>query len=87
MPQVTCELEVMEPHSDDEIVKHSRFRELIALVRAGDQAASEALVHEYGSHIMRAVRRRMKRRMRDRFDSQDFAQAVWASVFGHLSIR
>lgn len=62
------------------------FRELLKLVSAGDETASERIVAEYGSHIMRAVRRRMNRGIRDRFDSEDFAQAVWASFFGHLSV-
>jgi len=64
----------------------SRFRDLLRRVADGDQTASEQIVKEYGSHILRAVRRRMNQSIRDRFDSEDFAQAVWASFFGHLSV-
>ena len=66
--------------------RSQRFRELLKRVGDGDESASETLVSEYGEHILRAVRRRMNRTMRDRFDSQDFAQAVWASFFGNLSV-
>ena len=66
--------------------RSSRFKELLDSVRRGDQVAAENLVDEYGTHILRAVRRRMNRSIRDRFDSQDFAQAVWASLFGNISV-
>lgn len=69
-----------------ELTSRKRFRELLKKVGDGDESASETLVKEYGNHILRAVRRRMNRGMRDRFDSEDFAQAVWASFFGHLSV-
>lgn len=70
----------------DESIGDNRFRQLLEDLAAGDEGASKAIVDEYGSHILRAVRRRMNRGMRDRFDSQDFAQAVWASFFGHISV-
>lgn len=63
-----------------------RFRELLRRVGEGDESASNDIIEEYGPHIMRAVRRHMNRQLRDRFDSEDFAQAVWASFFGHLSV-
>ncbi|MEQ9407500.1 MAG: sigma-70 family RNA polymerase sigma factor [Fuerstiella sp.] len=74
------------PAQPTEPIKTRRFHELLQKVASGDQAASESLISEYGTHILRAVRRRMNRGMRDRFDSEDFAQAVWASFFGHLSV-
>ncbi|MEZ6132866.1 MAG: sigma-70 family RNA polymerase sigma factor [Planctomycetaceae bacterium] len=63
-----------------------RFRELLLAVEQGEPGAAAAIVDEFGPSIMRAVRRRMNRRIRDCFDSEDFAQAVWASFFGHLSV-
>lgn len=73
---------------DDEPDKPNanRFSELLSRVQNGDAEASAQIVSEYGSHILRAVRRKMNRSIRDRFDSQDFAQAVWASFFGHISV-
>ncbi len=63
-----------------------RFRDLLNRLADGEQTASETIVNEYGTHILRAVRRRMNQTIRDRFDSEDFAQAVWASFFGNLSV-
>lgn len=67
-------------------IPDERFSSLMRLLRDGHEDASNQIVDEYGDHILRAVRRRMNQRMRERFDSQDFAQAVWASFFGNLSI-
>lgn len=66
-------------HADDTI------ESLLARVREGNSAAVNQLVNECGPHILRVIRRRMSQRLRGRFDSQDFAQAVWATFFGHLS--
>jgi RNA polymerase sigma factor (sigma-70 family) len=49
-------------------------------VRAGDTAAVQTLCERYGQHVLRAVRRKMHQRLRIRYDSQDFTQAVWASI-------
>ena len=73
-------------NESNELVRQHRFRDLLRLVADGDEAASEKIISEYGSHILRAVRRRMNRAIRDKFDSEDFAQAVWASFFGHISV-
>ena len=71
---------------ESESARSSRFRELLQDVAAGVPDAADTIVSEYGVHILRAVRRRMNRGIREQFDSEDFAQAVWASFFGHLSI-
>lgn len=60
---------------------HSEFTALMERVRNGSEEAVQELLDAYGSHIIRAVRRRLNRQMRTHFDSQDFAQAVWASFF------
>lgn len=75
----------MDQDFDDELPRE-RFQSLLQRVADGDDEASTELVAEYGSHILKAVRRRMNRNLRDRFDSQDFEQAVWASFFGHISV-
>jgi RNA polymerase sigma factor (sigma-70 family) len=54
---------------------------LIARARAGSEAAARELHRLCGTHIVRAVRRKLVARMRTKFDSEDFAQAVWASFF------
>lgn len=60
---------------------HEDFRTLMDKVRQGSEDAAWQLIDQYGPHILRAVRRRLNARMRSKFDSADFVQAVWASFF------
>lgn len=57
-----------------------RFRQLMEQMRAGSADAAWELVELYGPHIRAVVRRMLDRRMRAVFDSEDFTQAVWASL-------
>src|SRR4051812_35397354 len=57
------------------------FRELMDDVRSGSQEAAWELVDRYGPHVQRHVRRSLHRQLRSKFDSIDFVQIVWASVF------
>ncbi len=57
------------------------FQSLMERVQKGCPDAVCLLVEQYGHHIVRAVRRSLAREMRSKFDSTDFAQAVWASFF------
>jgi RNA polymerase sigma factor (sigma-70 family) len=57
------------------------FDDLIARVRRGSPEATRELVERFGPHILRIVRRKLHRRLRPKFDSDDFQQAVWASFF------
>ncbi len=61
--------------------ERAEFRSAIEGVRAGSPEAVWKLIADYGPHIQRVVRRRLDRRMRSKFDSLDFVQMVWASVF------
>jgi RNA polymerase sigma factor (sigma-70 family) len=67
----------------------NEFRDLMSEVRSGSEDAEIRFLEMYGDHIYRAVRRavrqRLNRVLRPRFDSQDFVQAVWASFFRHRS--
>jgi RNA polymerase sigma-70 factor (ECF subfamily) len=65
----------------------ANFEELIAGLRTGDPAAAEALCRRYGPFIRAAVRRQLHPRMRNRFDSLDFVQDVWASFLAIPSDR
>jgi RNA polymerase sigma factor (sigma-70 family) len=60
---------------------HSEFDDLMQQVREGSETATRELVVNYGSHLLRVVRRKLHRALRSKFDSQDFVQAVWASFF------
>lgn len=62
----------------------AHFSDLMQQVRQGSDTAARELLIRYGDHILRAVRRRLHQRMRSKFDSQDFVQAVWASFFADL---
>lgn len=59
------------------------FASLMERLREGSDEAAHELLETYGSHIYRAVRRRLNQQLRSRFDSQDFVQAVWASFFAN----
>jgi RNA polymerase sigma factor (sigma-70 family) len=63
------------PRQDDE------FARLVGRVREGSEEAMVELVEKYGQHVYRAVRQKLNRAMRSKFDSGDFVQAVWASFF------
>ena len=57
------------------------FEALMRQIAAGSESAAWQLVEVYGPHVRRAVRRNLNPKLRQQFDSLDFAQAVWASVF------
>ena len=57
------------------------FQSLMEEIAAGSESAVEKLLGLYGDHLCRAVRRRLSRALRPKFDTSDFVQAVWASFF------
>lgn len=57
------------------------FRLLLEQVQSGSQQATRQLIEHYAPTIVRAVRRRLNKAIRAKFDSADFVQAVWASFF------
>jgi RNA polymerase sigma factor (sigma-70 family) len=59
----------------------SGFQGLMEQIAAGSESAVESLVSQYGGQLCRAVRRRLNPRLRSKFDTGDFVQAVWASFF------
>jgi RNA polymerase sigma factor (sigma-70 family) len=67
---------------ENQMADESReFAALMQRVCAGSQSAARELVERYGTHILRIVRRNLNRKLRTKFDSADFVQAVWASFF------
>jgi RNA polymerase sigma-70 factor (ECF subfamily) len=60
----------------------AEFARLMAGLRAGDPAAVEAVARRYGPVLRAAVRRHLHPRLRDRLDSLDVVQDVWASFLG-----
>jgi len=57
------------------------FQTLLKEVQQGSEEAGRELYERYGASVLRWVRHRMSQRLRARYDSQDFAQQVWASFF------
>ncbi len=61
----------------------NEFKALLDRVRDGSEDAAWELLDVYGPHVMRVIRRTLSQQMRTRYDSTDFAQAVWASFFNN----
>ena len=63
------------------LTQDEEFVVLVRRIREGSEEAMLELVEKCGQHVHRAVRRKLNRAMRSKFDSEDFVQAVWASFF------
>jgi RNA polymerase sigma factor (sigma-70 family) len=63
------------------VEQDSDFQSLVHRVREGSEDAAWELVNQYGDSIRRAVRRALNERLRSKFDSLDFVQVVWNSLF------
>jgi len=61
--------------------ENKQFRSLLRRVRRGSEEAAWDLIQQYGEAIRRGVRRVLNKRMRSKFDSMDFVQVVWLSLF------
>src|SRR5688572_6815628 len=66
-------------------MRDEAFIELIRQVQAGSQEAAWDLVERYSDEIRRVVRRRLPQDLQAKFDSDDYVQATWLSVFRHRS--
>lgn len=65
----------------NDVVTASEFATLMAEASRGSEDAAWRITEVYTPHIMRAVRATLPTAIRPKADSQDYAQAVWASVF------
>lgn len=57
------------------------FVDLWVRARRGDETAIRDLLQSFGDDVRRMVRARLPRVLRSQFDSMDFVQEVWQSVF------
>jgi RNA polymerase sigma factor (sigma-70 family) len=57
------------------------FSDVLGRARAGDDSAIAALLGRFEAEVRTMVRVRLPRALRNQFDSMDFVQAVWQSVF------
>ena len=62
------------------------FARLLARVAAGSEDAARELIERHKDRICQVIRRRLRRELRPKFDSQDFVQAVWASFFANREL-
>lgn len=58
----------------------AEFNQLMSDVAAGSEDAVWQLAETYTPYIIRAVRHSLTPRLRQKLDSQDFAQTLWASI-------
>lgn len=56
------------------------FQTLLVRIQAGDAAALDDLLNQFGPFVRAAVRRKLHHRLRSQYDSLDFVQDVWASL-------
>jgi RNA polymerase sigma-70 factor (ECF subfamily) len=62
-------------------MEDTEFVAALAEARAGDEQAVAALLTAFEGDVRIIVRARLPRALRGQFDSMDFVQAVWTSVF------
>jgi RNA polymerase sigma-70 factor (ECF subfamily) len=63
---------------------NNEFRLLVERMLTGDQRATQKFLAEYRPALLHAVRRRLSKQLRSKYDSLDFEQDVWKSFFGNL---
>jgi RNA polymerase sigma factor (sigma-70 family) len=57
------------------------FCHMLEQVRSGSEDAVWELINEFGDAVREAVRHRLSHKLRSKFDSMDFVQLVWGSLF------
>jgi RNA polymerase sigma factor (sigma-70 family) len=62
----------------------AEFVDLFERVVAGNREAALEFHALYANYILHAVRKKLHKRLRSKFDSLDFVQDVWASFFEDL---
>ena len=58
--------------------------DLMERAKSGDEAAVQEFLNRFEPEVRTMVRNRLPRRLRPKFDSMDFVQAVWQSFFTDL---
>lgn len=60
---------------------NDEFRRALSQVRRGSDDALWEIIETYEPHIQRVVRRRLGTQLRSKYDTMDFVQMVWKSIF------
>ncbi|MGO9598267.1 MAG: RNA polymerase sigma factor [Isosphaeraceae bacterium] len=58
--------------------------DLMVRARSGDETAVQEFLNRFEPEVRTMVRNRLPKRLRPKFDSMDFVQAVWQSFFTDL---
>jgi RNA polymerase sigma-70 factor (ECF subfamily) len=66
------------------MLRDDDFNDCMTRAKAGDAGAIQEFLSRFESEVRIMVRARLPRRLRSRFDSVDFVQAVWQSFFSDL---
>ena len=66
--------------NEQHVETKTEFRRLMEEMAAGSEEAAWRITEIYTPHIMRAIRATLPNAIRTKADSQDYAQAVWASI-------
>jgi RNA polymerase sigma factor (sigma-70 family) len=67
--------------------KDDDFNDLMTRAKSGDPAAIRVFLSRFEWEVRMMVRARLPRKLRIRFDSMDFTQAVWQSFFSDLRTK
>lgn len=62
-----------------------QFHVLMRQAMTGSEAAARQLFEKYEPVLLQAIRRKLNKKVRSKFDSADFSQDVWASFFAQPS--
>ncbi len=63
------------------------FRTLMQQVLSGSEPAAEELFRDYEPYLLHAIRQKLSKRVRSKFDSLDIAQDVWKSFFAAMPVE
>ena len=61
--------------------QEQEFQTLLVEIQQGSEEAARRFLDVYGEHILRVIRSRLHRKLRPKFDSDDFLQDVLVSFF------
>lgn len=64
--------------------EEEQFQSMLRRLREGEPEAAREFHEQYGELLLRVIRRRLAKRFRRQFDSDDFQQDVYASFFREM---
>lgn len=68
----------------DQGMASQEFQDLVRAIKGGSSEAITKLIVRHTDSILRIIRRRFHQLLRSQFDTEDFAQVVWASFIANI---